>query len=96
MKTLTEIQKDLEKHKPYLFDYYSVKSMAIFGSYSRNENTKNSDLDLLVDFNSKIGIKFIDLADELEELLGVSVDLVSRKGIREPYFKAIEKDLLYV
>ena len=70
--------------------------MAIFGSYSRNENRNDSDLDILVEFNDKIGIRFIDLADEIENIVGVKVDLVSKDGIKEKYFKAIGPDLIYV
>jgi hypothetical protein len=70
--------------------------MAIFGSYSRNEQDKNSDLDIVVEFNDKIGIRFIDLAEELEKLIGFKVDLVSRKGIKEKYFQRIKEDLTYV
>ena len=70
--------------------------MAIFGSYSREENTEDSDLDILVEFNDKIGIRFIDLADEIEEIVGLKVDLVSRNGIKDRYFKAIDPDLIYV
>ncbi len=55
--------------------------MAIFGSYSREENTADSDLDILVEFNDKIGIRFVDLADEIEKIVGLKVDLVSKNGI---------------
>jgi len=70
--------------------------MAIFGSYSRNVNSLDSDLDILVEFNDKIGIRFIDLADEIEQIVGVKVDLVSKNGIKEKYFTAIVPDLIYV
>ena len=70
--------------------------MAIFGSYSREENTEDSDLDILVEFNDKIGIRFVDLADEIEEIVGLKVDLVSRNGIKDRYLKAIDPDLIYV
>ena len=49
-----------------------------------------------MEFEQKIGIEFIDFAQELEDLLGLEVDVVSKKGIKEKYFKAIEKDLIYV
>lgn len=68
----------------------------MFGSFARNEAGESSDLDILVEFNNKIGIRFIDLADDLESITGVKVDLVSRKGIKEKYFKSIEQDLIYV
>ncbi len=70
--------------------------MAIFGSYSRGENTDESDLDVLVEFDGKIGIRFIDLAEEIEEIVGLKVDLVSRNGIKDGYLKAINPDLIYV
>lgn len=70
--------------------------MAIFGSYSRGENTDESDLDVLVEFNGKIGIRFVDLADEIESIVGLRVDLVSRNGIKKGYLSAIDSDLVYV
>ena len=70
--------------------------MAILGSYSREENTADSDLDILVEFNDKIGIRFVDLADEIEKIVGLKVDLVSRNGIKEGYLHAIDFDLIYV
>ena len=70
--------------------------MAIFGSYSRMENNDKSDLDIVVEFKDKIGIRFIDLADEIERILGFKVDLVSKKGIKDKYLQAIDSDLIYV
>ena len=76
---------------------YGVKELAIFGSYSRNEAVADkSDVDILVDFSQPIGLAFVDLADELESLLQLKVDLVSRGGIKPKYFTVIEPDLIYV
>jgi uncharacterized protein len=50
----------------------------------------------LVDFDQPVGIEFIDLANELEEILKRKVDLVSRHGVKPRYLKEIEKDLIYV
>lgn len=96
MKTIQDIKSTLNKHKPHLFAEYPIKSMAIFGSYARNEQTDESDIDIMVEFNDKIGVRFIDLAEELERLIGFKVDLVSKKGIREKYFRRIQSDLTYV
>jgi predicted nucleotidyltransferase len=96
MKTLQDMRSVLLKHKDQLFAEYPIKSMAIFGSFARNEQTESSDLDLMVEFNDKIGIQFIDLADELENYIGLRVDLVSREGIKDRYFQAIKSDLIYV
>ena len=70
--------------------------MAIFGSYSRKEQNDSSDLDILVEFSDKIGVIFIDLAEELENIIGFKVDLVSKKGIKEKYLQSIDSDLIYV
>jgi predicted nucleotidyltransferase len=96
MKTLLEIEAELRVSKAYLFSKYPLKRLAIFGSYARNQQTENSDIDLMAEFDGKIGIRFIDLADELEGIVGGRVDLVSRNGIKDKYFQAIKNQLIYV
>jgi len=96
MKTVQEIKSTLGIHKKKLFNDYPLKSMAIFGSYSRKEQNEFSDLDILVEFSDRIGIRFIDLAEELETIVGFKVDLVSKKGIKEKYLEEIDSDLIYV
>jgi len=86
----------LKQAKPSLAKKYGVKDIALFGSYSRNTAIPDSDIDVMVDFSKPIGLAFVDLADELEELLKMKVDLVSRKGIKPKYFSVIEPDLIYV
>ena len=86
MDTFKEIKTKLEDQKEELFKKYPIKSLAIFGSYARNEQKPTSDLDLMVEFHSRVGSEFIELADELEEILGIKVDLISKKGIKERYF----------
>jgi predicted nucleotidyltransferase len=96
METIHEIKNILSSHKTRLFHDYPIKSMAIFGSYARKEQKDTSDLDILVEFSENIGIRFVDLAEELEDIVGFKVDLVSRKGIKENYLKSIDSDLIYV
>jgi uncharacterized protein len=96
MLNLNTVKETLLAHKQRLSTKYGLSSLAIFGSYARNEQTDESDLDVLVEFNRPIGSAFIDLADELEQLLKVKIDLVSKKGIKEKYLKSIEKELDYV
>lgn len=96
MRTLQEIKDTLGNHKNRLFQDYPIKSMAIFGSYSRREQNDSSDLDILVEFSDKIGIRFIDLADDLESIIGFKVDLVSKKGVKDKYLKSIDSELIYV
>lgn len=96
MHTVSEIKERLAVHKPRLFQKYPIKAMAIFGSFSRNEQNDRSDLDILVDFSDKIGVRFIDLAEELEQIVGMKVDLVSKKGVQKKYLASIDRDLIYV
>lgn len=87
----------LKTIKPSLEKKYGVKDLALFGSYSRNTAVSGkSDVDVMVDFSQPIGLAFVDLADELEQLLQLKVDLVSRGGIKPKYFSVIEPDLIYV
>lgn len=96
MKSYIEIKDKLENHKKVLFEKYPIKGLAIFGSYARNEQKEASDLDLMVEFHSRVGSEFIELADELEEILGMKVDLVSKKGIKERYFERIKENLIFL
>lgn len=75
---------------------YHLRSIGIFGSFTRPDFNEDSDIDILVEFDQPVGIEFIDLAEELEDLLKIKVDLVSKKGIKPRYLKEIQKDLIYV
>jgi len=96
MTSRSHIKAILTKHKKRLSEKYGLNHIAIFGSYVRDQQTKDSDIDILVDFKHPIGIEFIDLAEELEILLNNKVDLVSKNGIKPAYFKSIESELNYV
>jgi len=64
---------------------YHVKELSLFGSRARGDNRADSDMDLLVDFipNSHVDlIQFSELQLELQQLLGIHVDLVSRGGLK--------------
>jgi predicted nucleotidyltransferase len=93
MENLNSIIDILKKHKSELVDKYGLSQLAIFGSYARRQQRENSDVDILVEFNRPIGLEFIDLAEELEQILQIKVDLVSKKGIKKKYFKSIETEL---
>jgi predicted nucleotidyltransferase len=75
---------------------YGISRMAVFGSVARGDETPESDVDLLVEFSRPVGIEFIDLGNALEKVLDRRVDVVSRRGIKDKYFKEIERDIVYV
>jgi predicted nucleotidyltransferase len=96
MNHLDEIKNELRKMKPLLEQRFHVNSIGLFGSVVRSDFTEKSDIDIIVDFTKPIGIAFIDLADLLEKELNRKVDLVSKKGVKEKYFKIIQSEIEYV
>ncbi|WP_019639214.1 nucleotidyltransferase family protein [Paenibacillus fonticola] len=81
-----EIENKLRTEKQYLKEHFYVEKIGLFGSFARNEQTENSDIDLLVEFSRPVGFEFLDLKDYLESVLGREVDLVTPKAIK-PYMK---------
>ncbi len=86
----------MKQNKSYLHEKYGVSEIGVFGSYTRNDFTEESDVDILVDFDRMIGIEFLDLEDELELILKNKVDLSKKKLIKDHYWPYIKKDLVYV
>lgn len=83
-------------------DFFSkqpVLKAYLFGSYSRNKGTKNSDIDLLVelDYSQPVGLEFVQMQIDLQKILSKKVDLVSARGLSK-HIKPIldeEKKLIY-
>ena len=96
MLNLDEIKQRLKARKSFYSREYGVSRMAIFGSYSRGEQLHSSDIDIMVEFDKPIGLKFVDLADDMEDLLNTKVDLVSKRAIKPRLLRVIEPELLYV
>ncbi len=85
MQTLEGIKLQLKQLKPYLETNFCVKTIEVFGSYVRNEQTKKSDIDILVTFNEPNDVdlfKFIELRLLLKDKLGIDVDLVEKKNLK--------------
>lgn len=82
-KDLNEIKRIIAIHKPTLEKKYRVKYIGVFGSYARGEQNKTSDLDVLVEFDRRIGFfKFLELEEYLQQALHIKVDLVSKKALK--------------
>ena len=96
MITREEILKTLAKDKPQLQRQFKVHNLALFGSYARGEQKADSDVDILVEVDPSIGLEFVTLAERIEKLLGVSVDLVSSRAVNSKAWKFIEPELIYV
>lgn len=94
MKTLREMKNIISEHKQKLRDVYGVDRIGFFGSYVREKQLEKSDIDILVEFEKPIGfIKFMRLEKYLSDLLGVKVDLVTRKALKPHVGKRILQEL---
>ncbi|MFA4860872.1 nucleotidyltransferase family protein [Methanoregula sp.] len=91
-RSVDEIQQDLRAHLPELRVRYGITYLGIFGSYVRGEQKTTSDVDILVEFDRPgTLLDFIHLQNDLEDLLGVRVDLVEKSGLKpaiRPYVLA--------
>ena len=80
---INQFRKILQEELPRLMAEYSVDTLKIFGSFIRGEETPDSDLDILVTFQTTPGlIRFISLENELTDLLGIKVDLVMQTALK--------------
>jgi predicted nucleotidyltransferase len=96
MAPLPEILSALRRERERLFAKHALTSMAVFGSAARGEQRPDSDVDIMVEFDTSMDYDFLELAEDLQRLLNRKVDLVVRKGVRPWYMETIEHDLRYV
>jgi len=99
MKSIERIRKRLEELKPILREEFQVETVGVFGSYIRGEQTKKSDVDVLVEFSkdAHIGLfRYIELEIFLSEQLGVKVDLVAEGGLKPSLKERILSEVVYV
>ncbi len=98
--TTEKITNILSENSEYLAETYGVKRIGLFGSYAKGTHTEASDIDIIVEFETPLGFKFMDFADYLEEILGKSVDVLTvggLQGIRIPHIaQSIKESIVYV
>ena len=94
MSVRDQILDTLRKQHVELERRYPIRRLALFGSWARGDAREDSDVDVLVDVDPSIGLKFVQLADELERALGRHADVVSRRAIKPEYWERIELDLI--
>ena len=72
-----------------LFTSYPIRRAALFGSYARNEQNQDSDLDILLEFSEPIGLRYGSLYLDLKEAVPVSIGLLTKAGLEEQseYFR---------
>ena len=76
---------------------HGAKRVSIFGSFVRAEAGPESDLDIIVEFDEPKGlIKFVGIENELSEILGIKVDLLTEKAISPYLIENIKKEALVI
>ena len=96
MLSRNEIINKLHEIKPVLNKDFSVKEIGIFGSFSDNSNTDESDIDILVEFKNPVGWKVFSLELYLEKVFHRKIDLVTKNSIREQIKESILNQVVYI
>ncbi|AGB02095.1 nucleotidyltransferase family protein [Methanoregula formicica] len=95
--TRQDILSSLKKLKGDVAREYSVKTIGVFGSVARDEQTGTSDIDLLVEFSKPVGfVTFMRLENFLSEKLGTQVDLVTSDSLKPVIRQDILAEVIYV
>ncbi|MGE5342082.1 MAG: nucleotidyltransferase family protein [Candidatus Omnitrophota bacterium] len=96
-RNLEEIVSLLKGQKGFLMNIYKIKEIGIFGSYVRGEQNATSDIDILIDKDSAIGLlKLANLQNYLSKLIGIPVDLVLKKTLQPHVGENILNEVIYV
>ena len=95
MKTLKEVKQIIEENREELEKKYKIEEIGIFGSYVRNEQTKTSDIDILVTFKKDASLlDLVGAALFLRKKLRMKIDLVSKNALRKELKPKILKEVV--
>ena len=87
----------IREHAPQMREPFGVRRLRLFGSWARGSARPDSDVDVLVEFETPASARrFFGLQFFLEDLLGSPVDLVSDKALRPELRSAVEADAITV
>lgn len=94
---LDEVIQKIRDNEDTLKKKFKVKSIGIFGSLAREEDIIH-DVDVILEFSEPIGWEIVDLKEFLEDLLGVRVDILTKKAVMSKplLWKSIEREIVYV
>ncbi len=99
MKTFEQIKSTLAEHKEELRQKYKIKEIGIFGSYVRGEQKKQSDIDILVEFEETANLSlldFIGIENYLSDFLGIKVDLVEKHTLKPRIGKHVLEEVVNI
>lgn len=100
MLTRDTVLELLGNEREHLARDFGVRRIGLFGSFAEGRPTEVSDVDLLVELDRPLGLRFVDLAEHLETLLSRRVDLLTPEGIESmrqgSYRRRISQSIVYV
>jgi len=100
MLTKEQTLRLLRDNYPFLVAEYGLKRIGLFGSYAKGSHDEASDIDIIVEFERPIGLRFIELVEYLERLLGRKLDVLTPAGIQgiriARVAKSIAESIVYV
>ncbi|MFZ2338205.1 MAG: nucleotidyltransferase family protein [Bacteroidales bacterium] len=96
MLTKEYILSKLAELKPMLSKEYAVREIGLFGSFTDESFSEESDIDLLVEFEKPIGWKYFSLEIYLESIFGRKIDLVTKNALKRQIKDRILKQVNFV
>lgn len=97
MSNNQSLTEDIRKKIIEILKKHRAKKISIFGSYIRGDAKPESDLDVIVEFNEPKGlIKFVGIENELSEILGIKVDLLTESAISLYLINDIKKEAIVI
>lgn len=91
-----DILEKLSQEKEYIKDKFEVERIGLFGSYAKDTQTENSDIDIYVEFKNKTFRNISGLWVYLEELYNKKIDLLHKhKQSAGAIFESIQKEVIY-
>ncbi|WP_048093730.1 nucleotidyltransferase domain-containing protein [Geoglobus acetivorans] len=94
---LDDVVQKIRDNEGILKKRFKIKSIGLFGSLAREEEVIH-DVDIIVEFSEPVGWEIVDLKEFLEDLLGMRVDILTKKAaMSKPLlWKSIEREIVYV
>jgi len=99
MNNLENIISKLVENKSTIKKKYKIKQIGVFGSFVRGENQKNSDIDILIEYDRRKTFTifdFIRLEEYLTGLLGIKVDLALKSKLKPVIGSYIMKEVIMI
>lgn len=97
MKKIERIKNQIRNNIQPLKNKYKIKTIGVFGSYVRETQQKESDIDILIEFEEPISLlEFIALERQLSKILGKKVDLVMKTALKPRIGRHILDEVVYI